>query len=732
MSRALLVFCAVIWLAGCAAHHAASPRPVPLPVPRTEGYLAAARLADITPPLHLSLFGHGPESRVATGVRLRLRCEVFVIASAGEVVALVPCDLQSSSEALQRAVAERLKLAGVPIGPDRLFVMATHSHMAPAHYFDARRYSGTFSSMLPGFDERVLSFLADRIAEQVSAAFLDLQPACVGWAQEEIPGASLQLNRAYAPFLANVPPASGAPNPLAAARRADAVQEGGAVRSGRPDAPPHAALPVPRGAQAAVDDRLSVIRIDRRRPGTSACADSVPIGAFAVFGMHPTGLPNTNSLYHGDIFGYAVRVAEGELTKALGPLPGAPPRDAAWDRESAAPGDRRVIVGLANGTDGDVSPQLYEQSDPEARRLGRVLGAQIARLASSRDGLAASGTVDRLYRELRFPGARYDDDASHRLCPSGALGAVSAGGARDGPTRLRIVPEMNAGYIPDQQDACHEAKLALQAGAPGPFDYPEVGAIALVRIGDGVLAAAPGELTTMTGFRIRAALAASLPATTPVAIVGLTNHYLQYFATPEEYRFQFYEGASTLYGPHSEPFLTRHFGHLGALLGQRWAPARGGTPVPVAVLNDLPDQSPVNVPLPFEPSPSPVIRRWPDDDPVPGDLPSAPHVARVRRQLLFGYEFTLPGLPSLFTHDRRRFTVSVLEGSAVRDDDRGASIEVRELDDGTWRVRWVPDLAPCDARCGKTFALAVGGTVSVTSAPFTLVCEPARESECAP
>jgi neutral ceramidase len=583
--------------------------------------------------------------------------------------------------------------------------------------------------MLPGFDDLVLAFLADRIAEKVVAAFRDLQPACIGWSQEEIPGAALSLNRAYAPFLANVPPPSAAPNPLAAAKHADAMQEGGAARAAGTD--PAATRP-PRGPEGAVDSRLSVIRVDRRAPGASSCTGSVPIGAFATFGMHPTGLPNTYSLYHGDIFGYAVRVAEGELTKALGPVPGAPARDAAWNRESAAPGDHRVIVGLANGTDGDVSPRLYEQADSEARRLGRVLGAQIVRLSSAREGLAPAGAVDRLYRELRFAGARYDDDEGHRLCPRGALGAVSAGGARDGPTRVRIVPEMNAGFIPDQLDACHQAKLALQAGAPNPYDYPEIGAIALVRIGDGVLAAAPGELTTMSGFRIRAALAASLPAYAKVAIVGLTNHYLQYFATPEEYRFQFYEGASTLYGPHSEPFLTRHFGHLGALLGQRWSPPLGGAPVPVAPLNDLPDQAPVNRALPFEPSTSPNVRRWPGDEPLNRDQPEAPPVARVRRQLQQGYEFTIPSLPPLFTSDRRSLTVSVLEGGVVRDDDLGASLEVQELDGGKWRIRWVPDLAACDARCGKTYNLAIGGAISVVSSAFELICEAPPADGCAP
>jgi neutral ceramidase len=669
-----------------------------------EGYLAATRVADITPPIHLSLFGHGPESRVSTGVRLRLRCEVFVIAQGPEVVALVPCDLQSSSEALQRRVTDLLAAAKVPIGPDRLFIMATHSHMAPAHYFDANRYSGPFSSMAPGFDEKVLNFLAGRIATPIIDAFRDLKPACIGWQQDDIADAELGMNRSYVPYLANVPLAGSVPEPARTKNTS-------------------------RGSELAVDSVLSVLRVDRRDAALS-CAGSRPIGALAVYGLHPTGMPNTNSLYHGDIFGYAVRAAEGAAFRRLEP---ANP-DLAWAAESAPPSAacdanpgacERFVVGLANGIDGDVSPRIYEQSDGEARRVGRVLGGRIdAASTAAAAHLAPAGTVERMYRELWFPGARYDDDATHLLCPTGELGAVSAGGARDGPTRVRAVPEMNAGFIPDQLDVCHDAKLALRKGPPQDYDYPRYGAIALVHIGDGLLATAPGELTTMTGARVKSAVSKSFPAA-PIAIVGLTNHYLQYFATPEEYRFQYYEGASTLYGPNSEPFLTRQFGYLASLLAQKCDHVPATTP-PTALppLVDLPGQDPVNVVHPFDlDHAGPRISRMPPAKEPSAEPPKALEVARVRRHGVWGYEATVPAMPLTFTSDRSRLTVSVVQGDVVKDDDRGASIEVSELDDEAWRVRWSPDLDACDARCGQKYVLRLGGHFHADSKPFTLSCD---------
>ena len=59
----------------------------------------------------------------------------------------------------------------------------------------------------------------------------------------------------------------------------------------------------------------------------------------------------------------------------------------------------------------------------------------------------------------------------------------------------------------------------------------------------------PGEPTTQTGRAIRAAVQAK-GGSGIVAVVGLTDEYTSYWATPAEYAVQDYEGGSTLYGPH--------------------------------------------------------------------------------------------------------------------------------------------------------------------------------------
>src|SRR5690606_31646298 len=53
-------------------------------------------------------------------------------------------------------------------------------------------------------------------------------------------------------------------------------------------------------------------------------------------------------------------------------------------------------------------------------------------------------------------------------------------------------------------------------------------------------------------------------APTTAIVAGLTNEYIQYVATHEEYQLQAYEGASTIYGPNS----ARYFRSRASLLAR--------------------------------------------------------------------------------------------------------------------------------------------------------------------
>ena len=83
---------------------------------------------------------------------------------------------------------------------------------------------------------------------------------------------------------------------------------------------------------------------------------------------------------------------------------------------------------------------------------------------------------------------------------------------------------------------------------------PNVVPIQLLRIGKLAVAGIPGEITTMGGIRLRNSILASMTGSSRVDTVALCtycNSYSGYISTFEEYQSQQYEGASTLYGPHT-------------------------------------------------------------------------------------------------------------------------------------------------------------------------------------
>lgn len=649
----LLVVCLVL-LGGCTppVHQPPSARPDQ----HYDTLKAGIAEVDITPPPGLTLYGWGPESRISEGVRLRLRCQAFVLASGDETIALLPCDLHSASLELQRKVAQGLYNRKIPIGASRLFLMATHTHGGPGHYFESRRYSGSFSSYEPGYDPAVSDFLAQRLTDVVATAYKALEPACLGWGEGRI--RHLTRNRSFVPFFANP----------------DAKQllEQGGVLEGYPR----------RGA--AVDQTLSVLRIDKRGEGGS-CQHAKPLGVFAAFGMHPTAIPMTYVFYHGDVFGFATREVEacmrnGERTTRAG----------SCDQTPAADGPP-FIAGIGQGIAGDVAPAVDFQAPREARRLGRALAHKILRVHAGIE-TSAHAELRRVYRELRLPGAKVGS-VGH-LCSSPSVGTSAAAGSEEGATRFRIIPEANEGRRLRREDAsgCHGRKLRLippegHADECG-LQFPTTVPIGLLQIGDRYLATIPAEPTTATGRRIVEEI--EKHAGHGATLVSLTNSYILYVSTREEYAFQHYEGGETLYGPNSAEFFRLQFGCLAEALSKNDFAHQGcDQPFEYNQLN------------PVVWDPKPVVSRlrldWEEAYAEP-KLRSLAAECSMRDGLpAWNLTFSGPGRSALAACGG--VTIEVVDASGkVIDDDQGSSIELR-YDGDFWRSSWMPCLSSEDPLC---------------------------------
>jgi neutral ceramidase len=518
-SLAAVLACALC-AAACASAtmRGAAPPPARTPVPHArEPLRVGAASADITPPPGPSMFGHGPDSMASSGYWTRLYCRAFVFETTAENRhALVSCDLGAISLYLQRAVASRLTNV---VHVSRLMLTATHTHAGPAHFFESPAYAGVLSSRVPGFDQKMVDFLADRIARAVSEAAAHAAPAQLRWVSGAVWG--LNRNRSPEPFRANRP-------------------------AFEPPYPVDLALPT---NQQQVDPRLDVLQIEE--------LSGAPLATLAFFAMHPTVLPAHTRLFGGDTHAIASRLLERDLLQA------------ARRRGST----RAPVVAIVNTNEGDMWPTWMEGTAAETVRIGRRLAFEIARLSASPEPFASVVALDSRYVEVDLPGAEY----SHgHLCPRAVLGQASGRGAADHRSFTEGLVDETSNYaeapLRNPLLECHRPKAPLlgplQPVLASTQGFPEHVPLALQRIGERLLAYTPAELTVTAGQRLRKAVERSFGPTARdrALVVGLANAYMQYVTTPEEYQLQYYEGGSNLYGPQTLDYLEETFAWLSVAL----------------------------------------------------------------------------------------------------------------------------------------------------------------------
>jgi neutral ceramidase len=521
-------------LLGCGPHGGVLPTPhLPPPVsshrPASVLRVGAARV-DITPPPGVSLFGHGPEGRVADGYWSRLYCRAFVfLPDAATPLSVVTCDLGAIGTLLQRTVASEPAIMKLGLPASRLMITATHTHAAPAHYFEGDFYGGIMSSRAPGFDPKMLAFLSTRIATAIAQAAHDAKPALLSTRHATAWGFS--RNRSLVPFRQNDPP------------YAPDVACGWA-------AAPGPTLPELR----AIDPCLDVLTVHELGPDGSKGG---PIGSLSFFAMHPTVLPNTTRLLGADVYGVVSRVVEREM------------RDE-WQKK--APGEaaeRDPVHAIVNTNEGDLSPAWTAGSVAEAIEIGSHLGKRI--VEASNDAKAVPAIVDARYAEVHLPNARLFADSRRRLCETPTLGVATPKGGSDHPTALSFIGDFRDENIDLKSSRpCEAPRIAfldiIQRHAAGSGAFPEDAPLAVVQLGDTIISFVPAELTITAGGRLNRAVAREAEAgglgATRALVGGLANGYFQYVTTEEEYFLQHYEGASTIYGVWTARFFEERYALL--------------------------------------------------------------------------------------------------------------------------------------------------------------------------
>ncbi len=292
----------------------------------------------------------------------------------------------------------------------------------------------------------------------------------------------------------------------------------------------------PDKTEIKVDPTVTVIRVER--------SDGSPVAAWSNFAIHPTSFGDDNLLFSGDNPGYTERIVE----QAIG---------------------RGVVNVWTNGNEGDISPNGGADSvGGEAAQYvsggfggAHMAGARVARgvlqaWADAGQRMATDLPIAAKQSFLGFDGSEADGK------PVGPLPVLGLG----------VVAENTCSPIEDLAGPGQGNKFPLYGGA----GVPNVAPVSIWQIGDLAITALPSEVTKQMGARIRAAvLSKSGNQVSRVIMAGLSDGYISYTSTPEEYDQCAYEGSFTLFGRQQG---ARYRDFASALAGNLFL----GTPAPAA------------------------------------------------------------------------------------------------------------------------------------------------------
>lgn len=498
--------------------------------------------------------GYANSSQIGTGLRQRLYSRAFIVgdpSSAADRFVYLVLDTQSGDTAIRHGILEALANLGGDYAVytrKNVAVTGTHSHSGPAAWLNY---------LLPqitslGFDKQSYQAIVDGAVLSIQRAHQNLTTGTLSTGTTTI--ANANINRSLYAYLANP-----------AAERAKYTDN--------------------------VDKTMTMLRFTR-------ASDGKDIGVLTWFAVHGTSMLGNNTIITGDNKGVAASLFEKAATSISSAAPGfvagfsqanvgdtTPNVNGAWCEDGSG-----LQCTLENSTCGGTNEAChgrgpyYGLNDGGTKSCYEIGTRQYNGASSIYTSIVSSGGTPISGSAIKSYHSYVDYSDFEFVLPNGtaartcvaALGNSFAAGTSDGPGAFDFTqgdsgssdnPFWNAvGSLisaPDAaQQACQYPKPILlnTGGAHTPYDWsPNIVDIQMLRVGQLLIVVSPGEATTMSGRRWREAIASAATSkaivpsgTTPIVVLGgPANSYTHYIATPEEYAIQRYEGASTLYGPHT-------------------------------------------------------------------------------------------------------------------------------------------------------------------------------------
>ena len=519
----------------------------------TASYNIGLGRADITgPAAEIGMMGYAKFGQRARGIHTRLYSRAFIVQEDVDTdsrVVFVSLDAAMVGRIVKRRVVAQLaKLYPGLYTEKNIVLCATHTHSGPAGFMQYFIYN----LVNLGFTKQTMEAMVAGITLSIVRAHTLLKPGYIFLSETEVEE-QFSINRSPNSYDAN-----------------------------------------PKEERAKytsnVDTRMVQLNFYN--------LDNEPLGVLNWFAVHPTSMNNSNHFISGDNKGIASLLLE----KSFSPYHLA--------------GQTPFVAGFASTNMGDVSPNILGPRcqdtglhcdndhstcnldtgfrEENKGRLGKTLwrtemcvasgpgkdmfestriiashqyNVSLNLLKNRKNQTKVFGPVQYIHQwvDLSNVSVTLPDNSKDHTCKP-ALGISFAAGTTDGPSDFDFTQGSHGHpfllYISRllkkptvEQIKCHHPKpILLNTGEfTLPFaKHPVNIDLQIIRIGQVIILAVPGEFTTMAGRRLREAVGAlsGLPGG-KVVIAGPSNSYTHYITTWEEYQRQRYEASSTLFGPHT-------------------------------------------------------------------------------------------------------------------------------------------------------------------------------------
>ncbi|XP_022598124.1 neutral ceramidase [Seriola dumerili] len=548
------------------------PGPEPSVPPQHKPYLIGVGRGDCTgPPAEIPLMGYANPQQTAAGIHTRLYSRAFIIDDGRQRVVFVTADVGMISQRLRLEVLQALQVKyGDLYRQDNVVLSGTHTHCGPAGYF---QYT-LFMISSKGYIKASIEPLVNGIVKSIDTAHRNMKPGRIYRSRGELGDSS--LNRS-----------------------------------------PHSYLNNPEDERHRykwnTDKQVLVLKFTD--------LDGDGIGMLSWFAVHAVSMNYTNRMVSSDNMGYASYLLEQD--KNPGELPG----------------QGGFVAGFSSSNLGDVSPntrgphcvntglpcdylnsscpiggtkmcQAFGPGD-DMFDSTRIIGLNIYRKAKELYATAVeevTGFLHSAHQWVNMTDVTVQINSTHTVSTcKPALGHSFAAGTTDGGGDLNFtqgavegdpfwdgIRDALLGEPSNQTQECHHPKPILfstgEMNWPLPW-HPQIVDVQIITIGSVAVVAVPGEMTTMSGRRLREAVKQELQVEgafrdIEVVIAGLSNVYTHYITTYEEYQVQRYEGASTIYGPHTlSAYLHKYRGLARAIAQDRVSELPAGPQPPFFTKN---------------------------------------------------------------------------------------------------------------------------------------------------